>query len=726
MDGENYFGALNGLLAARTTNQAARGVRETELELRGRPVMTVDPATWLLSFSSSDPSMPNGDGRPWGDGTAMAARAKAPGGPLKPWDENCQVTTYVGGYAAMSAIRDSLELAITEAAAAGNVPGKCGHVYITDWRFNSLRDLSDDNVWKLGPWASFLSGNQAALDQTAIGLVRRLMQAGILVRLLLWYPPHAEAAGGLGPHIADHFYAAELVAAENTRLMGAQAPADGQQIGVVALDMRTADAYLIPTLGTHHQKTVVIRGAATSVAYVGGVDLAYTRRDAPRGQGDWQSAGGIPDPSQSWPKAPAPPPPQRTDYTSLAGVPPLTDKQGTDLPVDVYGDGSSILTYQMWHDQHVQLKGPIVATLEAQFTERWMDTTEGRLFNIGGRYSRQNWFTGQVIFSTPAAIDATGRSPEPLPLPAPEPAVSGAATTVQMWRTIPWRKSRTGPPFQRAEFTVMAGIANAVKQARELIWMFDQYFWSQPLARLLNAQLQANPGLRLILILPPYADDHYSAEHMARAVALGALTSGLPATNGIINQVAVYNLWLDPSAAVGTSRNRGIYVHAKTHTYDGNLLVCGSANLNRRSFTCDSEIVCAILDPAVVLAHQNNLWTALFKSAPSPNLDLSVSGNGAKFYNQFLAAATAGPATMVPDPWQSQKPTLPNNLRRDQSLTKYYAEYGSGLDPSSITTDVEGQVMSAATGKLRQAQLDDIVSRLENVYDGSAWPWRRP
>ena len=690
--------------------------------------MTADPATWFLQFSSADPTASNGDGRPWGDGTAMAARAKAPGGPLNPWDENCQVTTYVGGYAAMSAIRDSLELAITEAAGAGNIPGKCGHVYITDWRFNSLRDLSDNNAWKLGPWASYLSGNQAALDQTAIGLIRRLMQAGILVRLLLWYPPHAQAAGGLGPHIADHFYAAQVVAAENERLMAAQAPADGQQIGVVALDMRTADAYFLPTLGTHHQKSVVIRGVTTSVAYVGGVDLAFTRRDAPRGQGDWQSAGGIPDPSQGWPKAPAPPPPppKGTDYTSLAGVPPLTDRQGADLPVNVYGDGSSILTYQIWHDQHVQLKGPIVGTLDAQFTERWMDTTKERFFDIGGKYSRQNWFTGQVIFSTPAAIDAASKTPVPLSLPASEPAVPGATTRVQMWRTIPWRKSRTGPPFQRAEFTVMAGIANAVKQARELIWMSDQYFWSQPLARLLNAQLLANSGLRLILILPPHADDHFPAEHKARAIALGALTSGLPATNGTVNQVAVYNLWLDRSAAVDTSRNRGIYVHAKTHTYDGNLLVCGSANLNRRSFTCDSELACAILDPAVVLAHQNSLWTALFKSAPPPNLDLSVSGNGAKFYNQFLAAATAGPATMIPDPWQSQKPTLPNNVPRDQSLTKYYAEYSQGLDPSSITTDVEAQVRSGPTGALREAQLDDIVTRLERVYVGTTFPWRRP
>jgi hypothetical protein len=108
-----------------------------------------DPATWFLSFTSSDPTASNGDGRPWADGTAMAARATVPGGPLTPWDENCAVTTFVGGFPAMAAIRDSLELAITEANAAGNVPGKCGRVYLTDWRFNCMRDLSETNAWAL-------------------------------------------------------------------------------------------------------------------------------------------------------------------------------------------------------------------------------------------------------------------------------------------------------------------------------------------------------------------------------------------------------------------------------------------------------------------------------------------------------------------------------------------------------------------------------------------------
>jgi phosphatidylserine/phosphatidylglycerophosphate/cardiolipin synthase-like enzyme len=685
-----------------------------------------DPAVWFLPFTSSDPTASDGDGRPWADGTEMAARARptATGGPRNPWDENCKVKTFVGGLAAMSAIRDSLEHAITEAKAAraaGAVPGKLGRVYLTGWRFNCLRDLSETNPWGAGPWTAYLSGNQAMADQTAIGLVLRLMQAGVIVRILLWYPA---AISGPFPakfdaHIEDHHYAAELVAAENARLMGEAKPPNTEDLGVVALDMRTAAT----VFATHHQKTVVIRGASTSVAYVGGVDLAYTRRDAQLG--DWQSGAGIPDPAVgwSWPKD------NTTNYSTVAAVPPVSHRQESDLPVNVYGDGdpTSPLNRQIWHDQHLRLEGPIVGTLEWQFKERWEDTTRGRLFDVRDPYGKTNWALGQVIFSTAAAFDATGV--KALPLPAAASDVKGSATRVQMWRTIPWRTTRSGPPFQRAEFTVMAGIANAVKRARELIWIFDQYFWSRPLASLLNAQLHANPSLRVIVILPPHADTQVAAAHRARALALGGLTKKLSKTGADYDQVAVYNLWLDRrKAAVGTSRSRGIYVHAKAHTYDDGLLVCGSANLNRRSFTCDSEIACAVLDPAVVLDHQTQLWAYLFNEATRPSIDLSVGGSGKQLFDRFREAAnmeSAKPPILIRDPWEDPNPTLPNNVVRDQSPRFFGSQYDYVLDPSSITTNVEKDTRDA-TGALRDARLDEIVSRIERVHVGDNWPWRRP
>ena len=128
-----------------------------------------------------------------------------------------------------------------------------------------------------------------------------------------------------------------------------------------------------------------------------------------------------------------------------------------------------------------------------------------------------------------------------------------------------------------------------------------------------------------------------------------------------------------------------------------------------------------------MLAHQTLLWAALFGGAARPDIDLSVSGNGQLLFNQFRAAAApGGPATMFPDPWQSPNPTLPNNVERDQSPWAYNLRYNHLLDPSSIDTAVEGQVADPATGTLRPVRLDDIVTRLESVYEGDTWPWRHP
>ncbi len=246
-------------------------------------------------------------------------------GNFKPWDENCQVIPLIGGYEAMSAMRESLEAAIAEAKS-----GKKGHVYIADWRLNPLRDLSEDNPWNIQnrPWNEL---DSAKRDQTALGLILRLMQAGIRVRILLWMPMTASVIAGHGPHMSDHVYIADVVNKECERLSKNDPSAKDR--GIVALDMRVAS----PITSTHHQKMMVIRVGDVNVAYCGGVDLAFTRRDAPDAThpyvydpnatlddllirmesnppqflgGDWQSGKNIPevidvqDKTHRWPKSP--------------------------------------------------------------------------------------------------------------------------------------------------------------------------------------------------------------------------------------------------------------------------------------------------------------------------------------------------------------------------------------------------------------------------------------
>ncbi len=694
--------------------------------------MAINPQRWLLAFSSADPRAINGDGRPWGDGTKMASRARS-GEP--PWDPGCAVTTYTGGYEAMCAIRDTLETVIAEANASSRPFGDRGHVYVAGWRLNSQRDLSDANAWGTGPWAG---ETVAERDQTALGLIMRLMQAGVRVRIMVWFPTRI-AEPGTGPaHPAGCFHVALVVDRESDRLGREHHLSD--PLGIVALDARVAQGTFA---GSHHQKTIVVRGPSTHAAFCGGVDLGFTRRDAPAQapadhawprfhDGDWQSGGiviGLTDPP--WPQQAG------IDYTSVGVIAgPLPDAPsdlphtaklpGGDTERDVYGAAR-----HMWHDQHLRLEGPIVATLEDQFAERWRD--QAKVADL----RHVNFRDGDVIFSSPEAFDDKRRI---IPLPDAARLTAAGTSTVQMWRTIPWRDARPGPPFRRAEFTVMAGYAHAASAATELLWIFDQYFWSRAYARLLNARLREVPTLRIVVVLPPWADngtpDQQGVAHRARKLALDTVIHGIEDAD---LRFAVYNLW-DPRRPGG----RGIYCHAKAHTYDASLYVCGSANINRRSLQCDSELACAVNDPAVVKDHQRRLWRLLFADLPDgegrdwpDGLDLDEPSSGARFLGEFKRAAGDLRSFVRPDPWRHKQPALPNGLVRPIAplwapalQVKYRAFYYRVFDATSISTKPEATVYEYRDGRniYRPPALDEISRRIELVEAGAnGWPvtpWR--
>jgi phosphatidylserine/phosphatidylglycerophosphate/cardiolipin synthase-like enzyme len=145
------------------------------------------------------------------------------------------------------------------------------------------------------------------------------------------------------------------------------------------------------------------------------------------------------------------------------------------------------------------------------------------------------------------------------------------------------------PPFPFApdgERSVARAYAKAFARARSLIYIEDQYLWSTEVASGIARALERNPALRVIVVVPRYpASDGPLSGPPSRIGQLRALRMLQRVAPG---RVAAFDL----ENSAGTP----IYVHAKICIVDDTWFTCGSDNFNRRSWTTDSELTCAVID----------------------------------------------------------------------------------------------------------------------------------
>jgi len=195
------------------------------------------------------------------------------------------------------------------------------------------------------------------------------------------------------------------------------------------------------------------------------------------------------------------------------------------------------------------------------------------------------------------------RHPRPLPTTFPDPPPAGRHA-VQVLRT--YGRRRPAYPFAPdGERSVARAYHKAFALARSLIYLEDQYLWSEAVTGSLAEALARSPELRLVFVVPrfPDADGRFSGppNRLGQLDALGHLERAAP------GRVLAFDLEND----LGTP----IYVHAKICIVDDVWLSCGSDNVNRRSWTSDSELTCAVLDP---------------ERDPRAPLDVSAHADGAR------------------------------------------------------------------------------------------------
>ncbi len=222
-----------------------------------------------------------------------------------------------------------------------------------------------------------------------------------------------------------------------------------------------------------------------------------------------------------------------------------------------------------WHDIQLRLRGPVVGDVEAVFRERWDDRTPLSLNPV------------RLLRDRLAGADATGRT---LPTQLPDPARQGSHA-VQVLRTYPPRR-RPYPFAPDGERSVARGISKVLGRAHRLIYVEDQYLWSKEIASGFCRALVADPALRLMAVLPRFPDQDgrssLAPNLVGRYEAMHMLLGAAP------DRVAFY----------GIENHSGVpvYVHAKVCVVDDVWASVGSDNFNRRSWTHDSELSCAVVD----------------------------------------------------------------------------------------------------------------------------------
>ncbi len=243
-----------------------------------------------------------------------------------------------------------------------------------------------------------------------------------------------------------------------------------------------------------------------------------------------------------------------------------------------------------WHDAAMELRGPVVADVLELFAERWNDP-----------HPLDHRTPYRMLLQRLADMP---RHPEPLPETAPPPPPAGPHA-VQLLRTYGVKH----PPFPFApggERSVARAYTKAFSQARSLIYIEDQYLWSSEVADGIAAALEQNRDLNVIAVVPRYPDSDGRLGGPPKRVGQLRAIEGMRRVAP--DRFGVFNL----ENKAGTP----IYVHAKICIIDDTWFTIGSDNFNRRSWTTDSELTCAVIDTSAgsdasrSLAHslRRELW----------------------------------------------------------------------------------------------------------------------
>ena len=201
---------------------------------------------------------------------------------------------------------------------------------------------------------------------------------------------------------------------------------------------------------------------------------------------------------------------------------------------------------------------------------------------------------------------------------------------VQTLRTYPAMR----PPYGFArlgEQSIARGYTKAIKRARRLIYLENQFLWAPEIVSILADKLRNPPrhDFRLVVLLPAKANNGQDSTRGQLSV--------LAAADDDAGRLLACTLYARQGSLADP-----VYVHAKVGIVDDRWLTVGSANLNAHSLLNDTEMNVTTDDAGLAHATRVRLW--------SEHLELEPA-----------AIADADPASVVDEHW---RPIAADQLER--------------------------------------------------------------
>lgn len=215
--------------------------------------------------------------------------------------------------------------------------------------------------------------------------------------------------------------------------------------------------------------------------------------------------------------------------------------------------------WDAWHDVQCRVQGPAVIQLWDNFTERWNDLTPPH----------------------PRSLAPGGHTPPPIDQSIRPAYIQGNGTHhVQLLRTLAGQNVYSFAP--NGEQTVRLAYERAIDLAEHYVYVEDQYLW--PCSVVDKLGQAAARGVKIIIVVAhKFELGRNPWYNHLRYQALEKIRGDYP-ENVFVYTLQQHNLGVD------------IYVHSKLMIIDDIYAAIGSANMNSRSFTTDTELHIAVLD----------------------------------------------------------------------------------------------------------------------------------